>query len=308
MMTRFSCLDSAEGRTQLGHLQGSFIRSDCYPPDQINIAHYALTSYKRASGGNDLSIAWNFSRVIGGRRVTIKFVGVWDTVASVLVPRRDSIIPALQTLPYTRRNPSVHIFRHAMAIDERRRMFRLNRWISAQPFVPNPFEASAPQREQDIKQVWFAGVHADVGGGYPENESGLSKFPLDWMIEEGKAHGLMINVAIKNPLALGKPRIGAKNAYVKPDPAAQVHRSLTLAWQPPEWIPKSVKWREWHRQQFFGYYLPNAEPRMINDTILRPRIHQVSTACRWRAAARGLRREAQGAAREFGGADRDGGR
>jgi hypothetical protein len=50
-------------------------------------------------------------------------------------------------------------------------------------FVPNPFVATAPQWEQDIKQVWFASVHADIGGGYPENESGLSKFPLDWMIE-----------------------------------------------------------------------------------------------------------------------------
>lgn len=79
-------------------------------PDQINIAHYALTSYKLASEDNDLSIAWNFSRVIGGRRVTIKFAGVWDPVASVLVPRRDRIIPALQKLPHTRRNPSCTSF------------------------------------------------------------------------------------------------------------------------------------------------------------------------------------------------------
>ena len=37
---------------------------------------------------------------------------------------------------------------------------------------------------QDIKQVWFTGSHADVGGGYEEPISGLSKFPLIWMIEE----------------------------------------------------------------------------------------------------------------------------
>jgi uncharacterized protein (DUF2235 family) len=96
--------------------------------DQLNVANYALTAYKRSSQANDFSIAWNFSKIIGSRRATIKFIGVWDTVASVLVPRPDRIIPTLQTLPYTRTNKSVEVFRHAMAIDEKRRMFRLNRW------------------------------------------------------------------------------------------------------------------------------------------------------------------------------------
>lgn len=43
--------------------------------------------------------------------------------------------------------------------------------------IANPF---APQNKapQDIKQVWFAGVHADVGGGYKEECGGLSKYPL----------------------------------------------------------------------------------------------------------------------------------
>ena len=53
----------------------------------------------------------------------------------------------------------------------------------AQDFRPNPFNRKFDVA-QDIKQVWFAGVHADIGGGYEETESGLSKFPLAWMIEE----------------------------------------------------------------------------------------------------------------------------
>src|SRR5215469_3473354 len=88
------------------------------PHDQLNIANYALTAYKRSGEDNDLTIAWNFARIAGGRRATIKFIGVWDTVASILVPRGDRIIPTFQMLPYTRRNPSVESFRHAMAIDE----------------------------------------------------------------------------------------------------------------------------------------------------------------------------------------------
>jgi uncharacterized protein (DUF2235 family) len=86
------------------------------------------------------------------------------------------------TLSYTRTNPSVAVFRHAITIDERRRMFRLNRWIEPQPFKSNPFAGDEPPPAQDIKQVWFSGVHADIGGGYPETESALSKFPLEWMI------------------------------------------------------------------------------------------------------------------------------
>lgn len=244
------------------------------PRDQLNIADYALTAYKRAAEDNDLSIAWNFSRIAGGRRTTIKFIGVWDTVASILVPRGDRLIPTFQMLPYTRRNPSVQVFRQAMAIDERRRLFRLNRWVAPQPFKANPFDASAPDTQQDIKQVWFAGVHADVGGGYPEAESALSKFPLDWLVTEAVAQGLNINVAMRNHLVLGEPRAGGTQTYVAPDPAGQLHQSLTPAWWPLEWLPKSVRWEEWPRPRLLGHYIPNGEPRRIANPTLTPRIHQ----------------------------------
>ncbi len=244
------------------------------PPDQLNVANYGLTAYKRSSEANDFSIAWNFSRVIGGRRVTIKFIGVWDTVASVLVPRPDRVIPTLLTLPYTRTNPSVQIFRHATAIDERRRMFRLNRWINPQPFVANPFDPAAPKVDQDIKQVWFAGSHSDVGGGYPETQSGLSKYPLAWMIDEAIAHGLKINAAMRNNLVLGEPRAGGKNVYVAPNACADVHPSLTPAWRAIEYFPKSMKWNEWPRPNLFGWYIPNGEPRRIEDATVKPRIHK----------------------------------
>ena len=244
------------------------------PPDQLNLASYALTAYKRSSQANDFSIAWNFSRVVGGRPATIKFIGVWDTVASVLVPRADRIIPSLLTLPYTRANRSVEVFRHAMAIDERRRMFRLNRWVDPQPFVANPFDLAALRVEQDIRQVWFAGSHSDVGGGYPETESGLSKYPLAWMIDEAVAHGLKINVAMRNNLVLGQPRAGGKNVYVAPNACAEVHPSLTPAWSSLEYLPKPMKWNEWPRPSLFGWYIPDGEPRRIEDAEVKPRIHE----------------------------------
>ena len=244
------------------------------PADQLNLSQYALRSYKQASDDNDFGIAWHFSKVSGSRPVRIKFIGVWDTVASVLVPRPERLVPQLLTLPHTRRNPSVEVFRQAMAIDERRRMFRLNRWIEPQPYVKNPFDKSAAPVQQDIRQVWFAGVHADIGGGYPETESGLSKFPLDWMVREAVSHGLKINVAMRNHLVLGQPRIGATAVYVKPDATAAAHDSLTWGWRPLEWLPKSVKWREWPRPALAGFYLPLAEPRLIDTGQTTPIIHQ----------------------------------
>ena len=241
-------------------------------PDQLNIDGYALAAYKRASEQDDFSIAWHFQRIANARAVIIKFLGVWDTVASVLVPRKDRLyVPSLLALPYTRTNPSVRIFRHAMAIDERRRMFRLNRWTEPQEYVPNPFAKPEPPLQQDIKQVWFAGVHADIGGGYAETESALSKFPLDWMIAEAKTAGLRIHTAMHNHLVLGHERKGSNQQYVAPDAKGCLHDSMTAGWRVLEWLPKRVKWREYsERRSFAGWYLPDAEPRPIPECA---RIH-----------------------------------
>ena len=237
--------------------------------DQLNICSYALTAYKRASEEHDLGIGWHFKRITGGRAVPIRFIGVWDTVASVIVPRRDRFyIPDLELLPYTQLNPSVQSFRHAIALDERRRMFRLSPWKEPQPFVSNPFQ-EGPATSQDIKQVWFPGVHADIGGGYPEVESALSKYPLLWMVEEAVRAGLKINTAMLNHLARGASRKNSKHDYVPPDAAGQLHKSLKGAWYALEPLPKSVKWKEWpERKSLLGFYIPWAEPRPVPEGAL----------------------------------------
>ena len=86
-------------------------------------------------------------------------------------------------LPYTDNRPNVAIGRHAIAIDERRAFFRTNLWH------PTPPEGGP----KDVKQVWFPGVHCDVGGGYPERESGLSKIALQWMLKEATDAGLLVD-------------------------------------------------------------------------------------------------------------------
>jgi uncharacterized protein (DUF2235 family) len=148
------------------------------------------------------------------------FVGVWDTVSSV------GWIENFLKLPYTADNPDIAIGRQAVAIDERRAFFRQNLW-----WPKHPPPESGPR---DLKQVWFPGVHCDVGGGYSEEESGLSKLSLEWMISEALQHGLLCDQN-KVDSILGRGP-GAK--YVKPDPNAQIHNSLTGWWRLAEFVPK----------------------------------------------------------------------
>jgi uncharacterized protein (DUF2235 family) len=144
------------------------------------------------------------------------FVGVWDTVSSV------GWIENPLRLPYTANNPDIQIGRHAIAIDERRAFFRTNLW--------RPTATGGPR---DVKQVWFPGVHCDVGGGYPETESGLSKVPLEWMLREAGSAGLLTDVAKVNTV-LGR----SGGEYVPPNPKADMHESLTPVWWGAEFIPK----------------------------------------------------------------------
>jgi uncharacterized protein (DUF2235 family) len=260
-------------------------------PQQVNLAGSGLTAYKQFSAGPDqpgLGLDFNkltdggaddtgpasrddqaaqFARILSSRWPTIHFLGVWDTVASVIVPRPDRFyLPSLQELAFTQINPSVKTFRQAASIDEHRRLFRLMPWADGQKFMHNRFSQTNNEEPQDALQVWFAGVHSDVGGGYPEKESGLSKYPLIWMIDEAVKCGLAVDRRTINQLAWGIQRKDSPFSYVKPDYMSETHDSLTWAWRPLEYIPKADKYKQWaDRKSFLGHYIPDAEPRPIPD-------------------------------------------
>ena len=250
------------------------------PPDQVSLAEQALNAYKHSAERDDLHIAWDFGAIVGGRRVVVHFVGVWDTVASMITPRPDRLhLPSLRTLPFTRRNPSVAVFRHAIALDERRRMFRLNRWIEPQEHVFQPFAGEAGRRPQDVEQRWFPGVHADVGGGYPEAESALSKAPLIWMAEEAHAHGLRIDERLLDRLGRGLRQEEGRHRFVAPDASGTLHRSLRGIWWILELLPRSRRRRE-AKPRGPGVYLPLGErrvppPEAIVDPSARARMEAV---------------------------------
>ena len=122
----------------------------------------------------DPALAAGFKATFG-RSARIAFLGLWDTVSSV------GWAYAPKAFPHTMNNPSVDVVRHAMALDERRAYFPQNEWTAT------------PPADQDVQQVWFAGVHGDVGGGYAEAESGLSKLALRWMVDHARQAGLLLD-------------------------------------------------------------------------------------------------------------------
>ena len=235
--------------------------------EQEHLISYALTAYKQASNKDDFKIAWRVNEVLNTHRPTIRFLGCWDTVGSVIIPRPDRFyLPALEELPFVTENPSVQAFRHAIAIDERRRMFRVSRWKEPQLFKKVPFLKDKDADTQDIKQVWFAGVHSDIGGGYPEKESSLAKIPLKWMVEEAQSHGLAFRPEMVKRLVLGDEPKNKPRGYVAPDPAGMLHNSMNFAWAILEFIPKSATHKDWKkRMSILGFYLPFSEPRSIPD-------------------------------------------
>ncbi len=142
-----------------------------------------------------------------------KFLGIWDTVTSV------GWFGNPLAVPYTAVNPDIATVRHAVSIDERRAFYRQNLWRGADP--------------GQCREVWFAGVHSDVGGGYAESDNGLSQITLEWMLCEAIQHGLLIDLEDAAHL-LGYKGTG----YVRPNPDAEPHNSLCGAWWILEYLPK----------------------------------------------------------------------
>ena len=162
------------------------------------------------------SFRQSFAREIPDRddaRFPVHFLGVWDTVSSV------GWIWNAPAYPFTAKLPNVGIVRHAVSIDERRWFFRQNR--------------ITPQDGQDAKEVWFAGVHSDVGGGYPEEQGGLWRVTFEWMLNEARTAGLLVD---EERLAHVRNR-----SPIPAQPWAEpAHESLEGAWWIAELVPKLV--------------------------------------------------------------------
>jgi uncharacterized protein (DUF2235 family) len=129
----------------------------------------------------------------------IKFIGVWDTVSAYGGPIAE-ITRAIDnwffaiSMPNYKLNLEVQRARHALAIDDERDSFHPLLWdeVHERRLIERRERGDETLPpwigEERLEQVWFTGMHADVGGGYPDES--LSYVSLLWMIEEAEKAGL----------------------------------------------------------------------------------------------------------------------
>jgi len=151
------------------------------------------------------------------RDVHVKFLGLWDTVNSVgLLFSR--------SLPNTADNSTVEIVRHAAALNERRVKFIQNLWKQKHSVLT------------DVEEVWFPGVHSDVGGGYETIGPSLSNITLIWMVEHAVKAGIRLDPAAQAQILKSSPMDIVANAAAQPK-----HESLTGWWWILEVLPLPYK-------------------------------------------------------------------
>jgi len=248
----------------------------------LNLLDYAFRAYKRIgnrSAPNDSGAEFGeirlFERTLRPYRPSIRLLGLFDTVSSVIESGRYG--PRLKSHAFTDYNSSVQTVRHALAIHEKRIMFRPCFWPHGQEYNQTPF-GTGEKAPQDLREVWFTGVHADVGGGYPEADSALAKEALSWMIEQIKPTGLIFITSTVNQLVLGTSQGGNRRQYTRPSPFGQKHVSMNPAWAVLEFLP-AFRPKASKRKRIFGFTLPLFEPRHI------PRAARIHHSVFERAAA-----------------------
>ncbi len=128
--------------------------------------------------------------------ITIRFIGVWDTVGALGIPLSGLKIVGLVNRRWafhdTDLSSRVESAYQAVAIDERRSAFRPTLW-----------NQQAHSEGQTLEQVWFSGAHSDVGGGEPDGH--LGDLALRWLAGRASTHGLEFteSFAVANEAALG---------------------------------------------------------------------------------------------------------
>jgi uncharacterized protein (DUF2235 family) len=138
------------------------------------------------------ALALSFANEIDSKLpgVEIRFVGVFDLVAQFGVPGRHINAGHVVSLP-----DNVKCCRHAMAMDESRKLFPLTRLC-----------AKDGSHDDRLVEAWFRGVHSDIGGG--NGNRGLNWIALHWMFMNAVRTGLPIpqDAIDKNLQDRGQPR------------------------------------------------------------------------------------------------------
>jgi uncharacterized protein (DUF2235 family) len=151
-------------------------------PGSENLVPYAVGVYARNKdwSDDDWSQLHQFAgafavRVDQRTGIPVHYMGIWDSVKAAGIFRWGN----LRWL-YTRQIPNVRTVRHAVSIDEKRRPYR-------EYLIQPPAKPPAPVTDE----VWFAGVHSDVGGTF-DDDPRLPHITLKWMVDGALDAGLLL--------------------------------------------------------------------------------------------------------------------
>ncbi|MFI6488785.1 DUF2235 domain-containing protein [Streptomyces sp. NPDC050564] len=242
-------------------------------PGMENLVPYAVSVYARNKDWTRQDwdqlhhFAGAFSNAVEGRvGISVAYLGIWDSVKASGVLRWNL------RWPYTRQLPNVRRVRHAVSIDERRRPYR--------EYLVTPDKKDAAPGT--VEQVWFAGVHSDVGGTF-DDDPRLPTITLKWIVDGALEEGLLLKsgayareVTLGPEDALGKVHgmgwIWALLTYRRRrlPRGAQVHASIRARMEEnPEYanrIPPEVGWSdtEWLTPRWPQVPPPTAPGAMVD--------------------------------------------
>ena len=134
----------------------------------------------------------------------IKLIGVWDTVGALGIPVGwiDAGVNRVFRHKFhdTRISKAAEYGYHAIAINDSRQVFHPTVWDEQKiGKILEWKDGVRTEKDQVVEQVWFAGVHTDIGGGYvplaragEDPQPSLADIPLEWMVGKARAQGLHI--------------------------------------------------------------------------------------------------------------------
>ena len=167
------------------------IHGDCDDKDLGDLVKAGYKAYRSSPRGHPIEKFHKACEKCGveiDKTAKVHFVGVWDTVAAYGMPiaeLRDAMYWVIKKIwrPHEDQltDKMEHAF-HALAIDEDRHSF------TPTMYDVNNNGQGKKTTNVDVDQVWFAGAHSNVGGGYPRQ--GLSDEALEWMMTRAEQHGL----------------------------------------------------------------------------------------------------------------------
>jgi len=211
-------------------------------PENLHLIETAFGLYrdrnKYTSPDSDAMVS--FRRNYSTEDVTrIHLLGVWDTVGSLGLPLTFFKLYNSEKYKFhdVTLSSTVNYAYHAVAIDERRKLFEPTLWVPSAKVLSGEVKQISEQR-------WFPGVHCNVGGGYKDR--GLSNGPLHWMVEKAGGAGLEFN--------------NHKLAHFHKDPKGKLRDSYT----PPFWFWPKV-WREVKNEKHLNQQFDESVDLRLNE-------------------------------------------